>query len=220
MRTLQNINPTPEQLVILRDAAAGFRLIRGAAGSGKTTAALLRLRQLCASRISRKARLELDDPVRVLVLTFNRTLKGYITQLVTEQVAASNDLHLTIETFAAWALNIIGSRQITEHRPLIRGLLSRIGVTGADLEYFIDEVEYIMGRFSPERREEYIKASRTGRGRAPAVSKRIRARILTEVLEPYEGQKSKSGSADWNDIALEAAAATSKGYDVVIGRIL
>ena len=79
MRTLQNIDPAPEQLVILRDAAAGFRLIRGAAGSGKTTAALLRLRQLYASRLSRKARLGLAEPVRVPVLTFNRTLKGYVT---------------------------------------------------------------------------------------------------------------------------------------------
>lgn len=216
MRTLQNIRPTPEQLVILRDAAAGFRLIRGAAGSGKTTAALLRLRQLCASRISRKARLGLDDPVRVLVLTFNRTLKGYITQLATEQVAASNDLHLTVETFAAWALNIIGSRQVIEPRPLIRQLLPRTGVTGTDLEYFVDEIEYIMGRFSPGKREEYIEALRAGRGRAPAVPQRMRAKLLAEVIEPYEEQKSRMGGADWNDLALEAAVVPGKGYDVVV----
>lgn len=216
MRTLQSIDPTPEQLVILGDVAAGFRLIRGAAGSGKTTAALLRIRQLCASRISRKARLGLVDPVRVLVLTFNRTLKGYITQLATEQVAASNDLHLTVETFATWALNIIGSRRIIKPRLLICQLLPRIGVTGTDLEYFVDEIEYIMGRFSPGKREEYIEASRAGRGRAPAVPQRMRARLLAEVIEPYEEQKSRMGSADWNDIALEAAAVASRGYDVVV----
>ena len=216
MRTLQNIDPTPEQLVILRDAAAGFRLIRGAAGSGKTTAALLRLRQLCASRLSRKARLGLAEPVRVLVLTFNRTLKGYITQLAAEQVTASNDLHLTVETFAAWALNIIGARRIVDHRVPIRELLSRIDVAGADLDYFIDEVEYIKGRFSPEKRERYIEASRVGRGRAPIVTKKMRARILTKVIEPYEDQKSKNGGVDWNDVALEAAAVTSIDYDVVV----
>ena len=171
MRTLRNVNPTPEQLVILRDAAAGFRLIRGAAGSGKTTAALLRLRQLCASRISRKDRLGLHDPVRVLVLTFNRTLKGYITQLAAEQITASNDLHLTIETFATWAWSIIGPRQIIDHRTPIRRLLQQVGVAGADLDYFVDEVEYIMGRFLPGKRERYIEASRAGRGRAPAVTR-------------------------------------------------
>ena len=216
MRTLQNVKPTPEQLVILRDSAAGFRLIRGAAGSGKTTAALLRLRQLCASRISRKDRLELDDPVRVLVLTFNRTLKGYITQLAEEQDAASNDLHLEIETFAAWALNIIGARQIIEHRPLVRELLSRIGVAGANLNYFVEEVEYVMGRFSPKERNGYIEASRIGRGRAPTVTKKMRERILTEVIEPYENQKSENGETDWNDVALEAAAVKGEGYDVIV----
>lgn len=216
MRTLQKTDPTPEQLKILNDVGPGFRLIRGAAGSGKTTAALLRLRQLCASRLSRKARLGLAEPVRVLVLTFNRTLKGYITQLAAEQVTASNDLHLTVETFAAWALNIIGSRRIVDHGVPIRELLSRIDVAGADLDYFVDEIEYIKGRFSPEKRERYIEASRVGRGRAPAVTKKMRARILTEVIEPYEDQKSKNGGVDWNDVALEAAAVKSKGYDVVV----
>ena len=81
MRVLQDIRPTAEQLVILRDAATGFRLIRGAAGSGKTTAALMRLRQLCAARAERRRRLGLPDPVRVLVLTFNRTLRGYVEHL-------------------------------------------------------------------------------------------------------------------------------------------
>ena len=216
MRTLQNIDPTREQLVILGDVAAGFRLIRGAAGSGKTTAALLRIRQLCASRISRKARLGLAEPVRVLVLTFNRTLKGYITQLVTEQVTASNDIHLTVETFAAWALNIIGPRQIIDHRTPIRELLSRTGGAGTDLDYFVDEVEYIMGRFSPGRRKRYIEASRAGRGRAPAVTKKMRKRLLAEVIKLYEERKSKNGGVDWNDVALEAATVTSKGYDVVV----
>ena len=90
MRVLRNIRPTAEQLVILRDAATGFRLIRGAAGSGKTTAALMRLRQLCAARAERRRRRRLPDPVRVLVLTFNRTLRGYVEHLAAEQVEASS----------------------------------------------------------------------------------------------------------------------------------
>ena len=99
----------------------------------------------------------------------------------------------------------------------LRGpLLSRIDVAGADLDYFVDEIEYIKGRLSPEKRERYIEASRVGRGRAPAVTKKMRARILTEVIEPYEDQKSKNGGVDWNDVALEAAAVTSIDYDVVV----
>ena len=77
MRVLRQIRPTPEQLVILGDVGAGFRLIRGAAGSGKTTTALMRLRQLCSSRISRKARLGLSGPVRNLVLSFDPEILGH-----------------------------------------------------------------------------------------------------------------------------------------------
>ena len=100
MRVLQNVRPTSEQLMILTDDGAGFRLIRGAAGSGKTTAALMRIRQLCSARLARKARLGHAEPVRVLVLTFNRTLRGYVEHLVADQVVRSKDLHLAVETFS------------------------------------------------------------------------------------------------------------------------
>lgn len=216
MRTLKNPKPTPEQLGILADDRPGFRLIRGAAGSGKTTAALLRLRQLCASRLSRRARLGSNEPVRVLALTFNRTLKGYISQLVNEQVSTSDELHLTVETFASWARSLVGQNRVTDHRDQIRKLLWSVGIVSPNLEYFTDEIEYILGRFRPDKRKSYIRALRSGRGRAPVVTKKMRATLLTDVIEPYEAVKSKNGSADWNDLALDAAAATSAGYDVVV----
>ena len=81
MRVLRDVRPTPEQLPILTDSGPGFRLIRGAAGSGKTTAALMRLQQLCHARLARRSRLSETSPIRVLVLTFNRTLSGYVERL-------------------------------------------------------------------------------------------------------------------------------------------
>ena len=218
MRTLQNVEPTPEQLPILTDSGSGFRLIRGAAGSGKTTAALLRLQQLCASRLNRRDRLGSEEPVRVLVLTFNRTLRGYVSQLAKDKVATSDKLHLTVETFGRWALNLVGQRRLIDLRdnPRIRTLLQNAGVAATNLEYFMDEIEYILGRFPPSERVQYIHALRSGRGRAPAVPREMRVRLLTDILGPYETEKSKSGYADWNDIALETAATPGEGYDVVV----
>jgi len=46
MRLLPPVVPTAEQLQLIGDEKPGYRLIRGAAGSGKTTTALLCLRQL------------------------------------------------------------------------------------------------------------------------------------------------------------------------------
>ena len=224
MRVLRNIRPTAEQLVVLRDAGPGFRLIRGAAGSGKTTAALMRLRQLCAARVERKRRQRLPDPVRVLALTFNRTLRGYVQHLAIEQVEASDDIELTVETFSRWAVGVCEShpdvddvrRRIhNDHRSRIRNFLVDAGFT-ADVEYFVGEVEYILGRFLPDARDAYLQAERSGRGRAPVVTRQRRATLLSEVIARYEAEKTDSGRIDWNDIALEAATAPCEEYDVVV----
>ena len=219
MRTLQNTDPTPEQLPILDDARPGFRLIRGAAGSGKTTAALLRLRQLCRSRLERRKRLQSEEPVRVLVLTFNRTLRGYINQLAMDQVGNSSELQLEVETFSRWALNLLGHIRphiIDNSRGWKKDLLQKSGVSETNLGYFVDEIEYILGRFRPDQRERYIQAARSGRGRAPMVTQQMRTKLLAEVIQPYEDLKKERGRVDWNDLALAAATIPSQNYDIVV----
>lgn len=219
MRTLKDVTPTAEQLQILLDAQPGFRLIRGAAGSGKTTAALLRLRQLCQSRIQRRSRQGSEDPVRVLVLTFNRTLRGYIYRLAAEHLQAADGLELTVETFGGWARGIAGQhhRMVEDDgRKKIKSLLAEMGVPAKDLEYFVDEVKYLQGRFPKNQLEAYLDANRAGRGRAPAVPRETRQQLLTRAFEPYENWKSEGGKVDWNDIAVEAGESPSQGYDIVI----
>ena len=218
MRALSNVTPTSEQLAILTDDGAGYRLIRGAAGSGKTTTALLRLRQLCASRISRQVRLGSSEPVRVLALTFNRTLRGYINQLVDERVRPNGNLDLTIDTFARWAMGIVGQREILrdDGEELIRSHINATGVAQSNTDYFVDEVRYILGRFPAGRRRAYLRAQRSGRGRSPAIPRDLRMKLLNEVIKPYEASKSRSGKLDWNDLAIEIAETTSEGYDIVV----
>jgi len=216
MRTLGDVKPTAEQLPILADDRAGFRLIRGAAGSGKTTVALLRLRQLCASRVRRSVRLDLTDSVRALVLTFNRTLRGYIKELASKE-ATSRHLELTVNTFSGWARTVSGNPIIMpeEQRQLyLKNLLLKIGVT--KISYYLDEVEYILGRFEPQRRSAYLGIERTGRGRSPPIRRAVRKRMLSEVIAPYEQYKRQQNLIDWSDLALSAASAKCSQYDIVI----
>jgi hypothetical protein len=50
--------------------------------------------------VNRKARLDLPGPVRVLVLTFNTTLKGYIEALAQEQIKELEYLHNRASTLS------------------------------------------------------------------------------------------------------------------------
>jgi superfamily I DNA/RNA helicase len=220
MRILAEVTPTPEQLKILGNNKPGFTLIRGAAGSGKTTTALLRLRHQCNFWVDRRSRLGLTDPVRVLVLTYNRTLEGYIAELARQQVAGHTGLHLEVSTFGKWARSLLGAPSVmgyedtsSEVRRLLRPIV-------ADLRYFENEVEYLMGRFEPAHLTEYLDVKREGRGSAPRVERPLRERLLNEVVAPYNAAKLSSGHRDWNDVALEVAAlppgSVAPTWDIVV----
>ena len=219
MRILSSVTPSPEQLKILGDVKPGFRLIRGAAGSGKTTTALLRLREQTETRLNRRERYGHTAPVRVLVLTFNRTLEGYISELAYKSTPAHDALELEIKTFSRWARSIVGSVDILDRpqaaailRPYIAGL-----VGSSRLDYFVDEVELILGRFDPSDRAAYVGIHREGRGNAPRVDRPLRNALLSDVIPAYEEEKARRGAVDWNDLALLAASSEPELlYDVVI----
>ena len=107
MKRLGRIAPTPEQLAIISTNQTGAELIRGAAGSGKTTTALMRLTSLTNMMRARKDRVGDDSPVSVLLLTFNRTLAGYVRALAEDQVRGA-DHKIEINTFAKWASSRLG----------------------------------------------------------------------------------------------------------------
>jgi len=217
MRILPPVAPTAEQLKILGDNKPGSLLIRGAAGSGKTTTALLRLRQLCASWLSRRDRLGLVQPVRVLVLTYNRTLEGYIKELARQQVVGHSGLRLEVLTFGKWAVDTLGDVDILDHGNSVRILRPLVMPLHPDVDFLIDEVTYALGRFDPDGLDAYLTARRDGRGIAPRVDQALRRRLLNEVFRPYEETKQKQGVLDWNDIAVAAGrVADLTPLDIVI----
>ena len=99
---------------------------------------------------------------------------------------------------------------------MITPLLTGMGLLAGNLDYFADEVRYLLGRVSKHQLERYLAAVRSGRGRAPAVPRELRRRLLAEVVQPYEAWKAKLDVADWSDIVLRAAEAPCQGYDIAI----
>lgn len=217
MKTLGTVTPTPEQSLVIDDDTPGFWLIRGAAGSGKTTTALLRLKFLVRYWRDRRDDLGLQGPVRVLVLTFNRTLRGYIDELARQQIQAGPEVDIEISTFSAWAQGLLG-RVLLEAEPREAKLRSLAG--GAfpwRPEFLYGEVDYVLGRWLPGDRSNYLTAERTGRGVAPRVERPTRQRLLDEVIDPYTTWKADSGVLDWSDLAVELAERkVAAPYDVVV----
>jgi superfamily I DNA/RNA helicase len=217
MRSLGPVRPTPEQLSILSDFAPGTIIVRGAAGSGKTTTAVLRLHSLLGSFENRRRRMQLEAPVRALVLTFNRTLRGYIEDLVYSQAGDVPDVDLEVSTFGRWARTQLDSPLMIgdqERRDMIKALGSDIAL---EPNFLCDETEYALGRFLPGDLPSYITARRLGRGNAPRVDTDIRRAILRDVIVEYTQWKSENMLWDWNDLAVHFAQnSVGEPYDIII----
>lgn len=226
MRILSSVTPTPEQLKVLGDIRPGFIIIRGAAGSGKTTTALLRLREQIAVRLKRRQRYGHDAPIRVLVLTFNRTLEGYIAEFARKSAPDDDALNLEISTFARWARNLASDVEIVEGHQTDRMIkhYGHMHKMPFQSQFLVDEIRYILGRFkydpdkfTSDSLKDYLTLTREGRGTSPRVNRRIRQTLITEVIPRYMDAKRKRGMIDWGDLSLIAAnAETDLLYDVVI----
>jgi len=220
MRVLADVKPTPEQLKILGDYQPGFTLIRGAAGSGKTTTAVLRLRFVSAVWAKQRARKQDATPVRALVLTYNRTLKGYVEALVEQQMGAEVDL--TISTFAKWAKDTLDVDNILDDERRGKKIWSLGSSLGYEKNFLLEEVEYVLERFAPERLSDYADPDsstfeRKGRGPSPRVDRAQRRRILEEIVHPYIAWKADEGLVDWTDLAVRMAQKNpSARYDIVL----
>ncbi len=114
MRALRNVTPTSEQLKIFARTRPGVELIRGAAGSGKTTTALLRLKSLLGLFQNRRRRENDATPLTALVLTYNRTLRGYIEELTKEQTKNLKGVDLEISTFGKWSKLTLNNPRIVD----------------------------------------------------------------------------------------------------------
>ena len=131
MKTLPRITATAEQLPIVSQNRLGVEVICGAAGSGKTSTALLRLKSLFYMFATRRQREGDIEPVHALVLTFNRTLAGYVRNLAEHQVTEDIDVDLEIETFGRWAMSRLDYPDVADRnakrklRALGSGLITR-----------------------------------------------------------------------------------------------
>lgn len=220
MKYLKKVDPTPEQVKIIEGPVYGITLVRGAAGSGKTTSAALRLRKVIAGVAADRERTGDGSPIRVLVLTFNRTLKGYVERLArAEAKAAKVEVDLTVDTFAGWASSIIGASDVIDfstRTDVLGAYWSKYQTPAINASFVAEEVDYVLGRFGRNGLDQYLVKERVGRG-SPTLPRATRQAIIDHVIEPYFDYLDDNDLVDWNDLADGALAlGESPHYDIIV----
>lgn len=94
---------------------------------------------------SRRRRLDPGATINVLVLTYNRTLRGYVNHLATTQTSGALNVNVEIETFANWAKHRLGVNWI--HSDSGAKVKSLGGNLDLDPDFLASETEYLTGRF-------------------------------------------------------------------------
>ncbi len=178
---------TREQFAVITRPEAGVVLLRGRAGSGKTTVALHRVAWL---HYQDKERFR---PDRVLVVMFNKALQTYITRVLPDLGIGG----VQVETFHGWAGRMLRRGNITASAqpdtPPEIGRLKRHPamadlIDAALLRLGERSIGWLDERLPDELREALRGAPGVGLARIHAFRKRLRDPNAQRALAPHWGR--------------------------------
>ncbi len=216
MRSLENVVPTGEQLALIRRAPVRVEIIRGAAGSGKTTTAILKLNYILNYFVRNYEAQGIKAEVNALVLTYNRTLQAYVSDLAAAQNTFPEKADIEVSTFASWARSYVRDFSLFQNEDRKLFIAQNKEGISLDKKFLTDEIDYISGRFLLTDIESYYGGRRRGRGRAPQVNRELREKIVNNTIIPMNQHKAALGKKDWYDLAVEAIDHVYPYYDIVI----
>lgn len=209
MKTLQSVTPTPEQMKLMVLPRPGTKIVRGAAGSGKTTTSILMMKLSIGWLIDHFAQSNNDNAINIRVFTFNKTLSAYISDLVTDETVLPSNirhkLNVQVTTLSKYMYQMLGQKPTIWNVNTQASQIMQLGISASiplEPQFLADEVEYLLGRLNENELESYIDMERTGRGTKPRVDKQLRREILDKVVYPYIERKHARNALDWNDLAL------------------
>ncbi|EOX5553974.1 helicase [Yersinia enterocolitica] len=215
MKILSNPQATREQLPIVSRNTTGIVVIRGAAGSGKTTSALLRLTAITNTLSFRKKIDNDQSPIKTLVLSFNRTLSGYIEGLIDDSIQiGSIPVEVENDTFANWTRRHINT-PIIEDLARDSYLSRKCAALGYDIDFILGEIDYLRGRFRSSDLDRYLTIERTGRGLSPQVTRVTRQRLI-DIVREYEQYLSSYKLNDWHTQCEKMVSNPCLEYDIIV----
>ena len=188
----------PEQQQFVDIERAPLILLKGAAGSGKTTVGIYR-----AIRLAQQGR-------RVLVLTYNRTLSS-VTKSLIEELIGPLPQNLEVMTLYQFMARILKgrlirlnvsdegcSRVLDEALAEVRRKVSA-PVLQRDKEFFVEEIRRVIKGLGLQSVEEYKEVERFGRKTALSAKQR---EVVWKVYETYQRRLNAARYQDWQDMTL------------------
>jgi superfamily I DNA/RNA helicase len=216
-KLLLNLRPAQRALVDLPDGEV--QLVKGVAGSGKTTVALYRARAL----------IRRNPNARVLFLTYTKALTGAARELADDLLGPARAERLEVAHIHKWMAGFLrerGGRPLvvgdTEQSEMVLGAINEVServrsrLLTRSPNWFRDEISFSIKGRGLKSVEEYLALERIGRQTALAEAAR---RVVWDVYESY--QRLLSPRADWDDFPLRCLEAIESGqapapYDHVL----
>lgn len=227
------LNLTDEQMILVRVSATGPILIKGVAGSGKTTIGLYRANHL--TQIIEEKRRMFGEKTSTLLLTYSSTLAKALRQLFIE-LYGEIFTNITIDTYDRWMLQQlypdrsifpdkkypISSKQQREvfvqqavlkvanrysNEPFLRSLTS---------EFLLGEIDEVIRARGLETLQDYQQVSRVGRG--IGLERERQRPLIWEIYQLYQEQLDNNSLVDFADLPRLVLTRCKKipKYDVVI----
>ncbi|QRN82035.1 UvrD-helicase domain-containing protein [Chloroflexota bacterium] len=199
-----------EQEEIVNANATGTILIKGVAGSGKTTVGVYRALQL-----SKAQRLFSTKPV--LFLTYTETLTKVVEKLFYELTSTDSHTELSkrieASTVRDWCQSFLGDHKrrldFSLAETQLSSSISNIVPKEADFfflkqENFIKtEIDQVIKGRGVKSWQEYSQISRVGRGRPLQQNAR---RIIWKIYQDYQSRLKEKQIMDEGDLVLESLA--------------
>jgi superfamily I DNA/RNA helicase len=227
------LNLTDDQIALVRVSATGPILIKGVAGSGKTTIGLYRAHYL-AQTIEQKRQM-FGESSSILLLTYSRTLANVLRQLYRE-LYGELPRNIVIDTYSSWMLRQLypyrsaltdGKYPIAskEHRyAFIQQAHQEVSPQYPDDKvvlvrppnFFLDEINDVIRARGLQNLQDYQLVNRVGRG--VGLDRERHRPIVWQIYERYQQLLDENKLVDFSDLprlVLKQHNSLQK-YDVVI----
>ena len=219
------LNLTDEQMEYVHIKATGPVLIKGVAGSGKTTIGLHRAKHL--ADLLQEKQVMFGEGASILLITYTKTLARALRQLYIELYG---ELPYTISTYDSWMLTQLNRSGIRlsaaakdQRYNLIRQAQNEIAqkyprdkvISQRPPDFLLDELDEVIRARWLTQFTDYRSVNRVGRG--IALQEKHRA-LVWEICGRYQQELDRRNLFDWADLPrlVRKHCDSLPQYDVVI----